>query len=113
MVRTYFLISAAERQFIDDVVNDMLYDAKKLKIKMQGKRYLDSIKETMAYCIFSSQNFPSNGWQWNSICSAHKEPNVYCNTCGAGYWNNLTEDVEDIKLSTLLENLTKLIPTRS
>lgn len=44
-----------EQQFIHDVIKDMLYDAKGIKITMRGAEHLQAIAEAMACCILESK----------------------------------------------------------
>lgn len=48
-------LDSDEEQFISDVIKDMLFDAKCLKIHMRGSTQLQNIAEAMAACILKGK----------------------------------------------------------
>jgi hypothetical protein len=50
-----FKLETREQEFVRDVINDMLYDAKGIKIPMKGAKHLRAIAEAMATCIYESK----------------------------------------------------------
>jgi len=53
-------LNPREQQFVKDVVNDMLFDANGIRIKMKGAKRIRAIMDSIALCIYESQGSHGN-----------------------------------------------------